>query len=323
MKIEYLIKRRKISERIITPLLVPSFSSTIFGLQDKRARKEVSDIYQYLQNKIKNTLFSLYDIHKKYLTDEVINSPNVLFLDSGSYEYLKYKRAGFKVKWSKELYNNALDKINRKKNIVQVNYDIFDTINKQIDVASDGFKKNYFKDFIIKPNKNQYFIDSFDVMSNVDKLSGFNLIGLTEKELGDSLLKKCQNIIKIRSGLSEEGLEIPIHIFGVIDPLSIILYSLCGADVFDGLSWIKNGFINNLAIYDDNYALLNGFFEFNENNSLQIMLINNLSTLSEVQSNIIKFTRTLDWSVLNINSGLEEKMKLLLSNSGIDISVKE
>ena len=322
MKINVLAKRRKISNELITPLIIPSFSSTIFGIQDKESRKDLSNFYKFFQEKISNALYSLYDIHQNYIEEEILEIPETLILDSGSYEYLKYKKAGFRVKWNNKMYNDTINKLNRKKTTIQVNCDVFDDVNKQIDAAIGEYKNNYLKDFIIKPNKRKIFIDVSDVMSNIDKLSEFNIIGLTEKELGDTLLEKCQNIIKIRSRLYEEGIELPIHLFGVLDQLSIILYSFCGADIFDGLSWAKNGFINNFAIYDDNYALLKGYFEFNDDNLLQIMLINNLEVLSTIRTKIVEFTQSYNWNVFDLNLDTEEKMKLLLSSSGIDVSVK-
>ena len=51
----------------------------------------------------------------------------------------------------------------------------------------------------------------------------------------------------------------PIHIFGCSDPKSIILLVLSGADIFDGLGWIKHAF-NEKELKNDersHFALFN------------------------------------------------------------------
>ena len=69
MKISELCKVRKISgHENVTPLLVPSFSSTIFGIQEENTEAQINDLCSFLKNEIKQTaLISAYDVHHKYL----------------------------------------------------------------------------------------------------------------------------------------------------------------------------------------------------------------------------------------------------------------
>ena len=52
------------------------------------------------------------------------------------------------------------------------------------------------------------------------------------------------------------------------------------------------------------------------------MLIKNLEVLSTIRKKIVEFTQSYNWDVFDLNLDTEEKMKLLLSSSGIDVSVK-
>jgi len=62
------------------------------------------------------------------------------------------------------------------------------------------------------------------------------------------------NIAIIRLKVSANGLNQPIHIFGSLDPISTPLYFLSGADLFDGLTWLRYAYKDGLAIYQQNYC---------------------------------------------------------------------
>lgn len=69
-----------------------------------------------------------------------------------------------------------------------------------------------------------------------------DVIGFPERELGPNIIQACRFIKKLRYKLDENNIYKPIHIFGCSDPKSIILFVLSGADLFDGLGWIKYAF---------------------------------------------------------------------------------
>ncbi len=48
-----------------------------------------------------------------------------------------------------------------------------------------------------------------------------------------------QNIAKLRKALDKAGLNIPLHVFGSLDTVTTPLYFLAGADIFDGLTWLR------------------------------------------------------------------------------------
>ena len=66
------------------------------------------------------------------------------------------------------------------------------------------------------------------------------IIGITERELGFSLIERAETLFNIRKELAKINRDIPIHLLGAGNPISILVYSLCGADFFDALEWCKN-----------------------------------------------------------------------------------
>ncbi|MCC7001654.1 MAG: hypothetical protein IT357_05835, partial [Gemmatimonadaceae bacterium] len=109
---------------------------------------------------------------------------------------------------------------------------------------------------LIKPrDRRARHIDIDDVVRNVASLSQFSIVGFTEKELGDSCLSRMEAIARIRLALDDAGLRAkPIHIFGSLDPVSVCLYFVSGAEIFDGLTWLRYGYYEGSAMYIQNCA---------------------------------------------------------------------
>jgi queuine/archaeosine tRNA-ribosyltransferase len=66
------------------------------------------------------------------------------------------------------------------------------------------------------------------------------LIAVPERELGDGLMERAATIAVIRAKLNELNQKYYcLHVLGTGNPLSILVYSICGADTFDGLEWCQ------------------------------------------------------------------------------------
>jgi queuine/archaeosine tRNA-ribosyltransferase len=65
------------------------------------------------------------------------------------------------------------------------------------------------------------------------------MIAMPERELGEGIIARSLTIAKIRKALDQEGHYYPIHLLGTGNPLSIMIYVMCGADSFDGLEWCQ------------------------------------------------------------------------------------
>ena len=49
----------------------------------------------------------------------------------------------------------------------------------------------------------------------------------------------------------------PIHVWGGLDPISTPLYFFAGADIFDGVSWLRYAYYNGVAICSESHCVLN------------------------------------------------------------------
>jgi hypothetical protein len=72
----------------------------------------------------------------------------------------------------------------------------------------------------------------------VDRLQPI-MVAVPERELGDGLLERAETIARIRAAIDEAGYYCLLHLLGTGNPLSILAYSACGADSFDGLEWCQ------------------------------------------------------------------------------------
>jgi hypothetical protein len=262
---------------IETPLLIPSFSSKGFGFKkkSKRNKPDISEVVDALMFSreflTESLLISAYDIHYKHIPfNEDLFVTDITFIDSGGYETgnaydisatTKYNY-DLKV-WDLEQLKKVLQKWPEHKAGVIVSYDHGNyrvPLENQINDAEELFKEfpNLLNDFLIKPEtKDQLYIKTTNIVKNISKLKKFDIIGITERELGNSILQRMLNLHKIRTALDDEKIIAPIHVFGSLDPITSILYFLAGAEIFDGLTWLKYSYYNSSAIYTSNYGVLN------------------------------------------------------------------
>ena len=60
--------------------------------------------------------------------------------------------------------------------------------------------------------------------------------------MGKSMKERLIFLSELRDCLTKENIYTPIHIFGGLEPLMTPLYFMAGADIFDGLSWLRYAF---------------------------------------------------------------------------------
>jgi hypothetical protein len=242
-----------------TPLLVPSFSSKGFG--------EVSQIVEYMSDTIVGPmLVSAYDLHYKKLAGPFDYS-SLVFLDSGGYEASRNldlsdigEREHATQTWSQPMHEGILSKWNPKATSVLISYDhpserqsLKDQVKRAHGMAKG--RTGFLREILLKPETAaQRFLQVDEVVKNVRLLNGFDVIGVTEKEVGNSILARMVSIAKIRQALDKAKLDIPIHVFGSLDTVTTPLYFLAGADIFDGLTWLRFAFHEGKTIYKQNYG---------------------------------------------------------------------
>ncbi|GAB3806605.1 hypothetical protein [Virgibacillus kimchii] len=293
----YLSEKRTIDE-IETPLLVPSFSS--------KGIRNIGDIHYYLRDYLVDTsLISAYDLYYGFIQHENIFETDVLFIDSGGYERDQehdlseiYNKKYIPRVWSLENYRKEINKIEPITDLVLVNYDFRESMSleEQTKLARNDFKKypNFISDFLCKPVAEGQCIDIDNLIDHVHLLSDFDILGLTEKELGRSVLDRCVKIYKLRLALNKANISMPIHIFGCLDPLNIIIYFLSGADIFDGLSWLRFGFYGNTPIYLNSHVISSGKWDMEDIETRFLVYSENLQQLSNLKKKMIQFIEKKD-----------------------------
>ena len=263
--------------KIETPLLVPSFSSKGFAFKKKSKKKDpdVSEVAEALEFSkeflTESLLVSAYDIyynHIPFTEDDICTE--ITILDSGGYETGNSYDLSMTSKFNYDIKNWDVTKLEQMiqswpehKAAIIVSYD--DGIHRfplktQIENAKSLFLKfpSMMSNFLIKPETDgQKYVQIDSILDRIKQMKSFGIIGLTERELGNSTLERMKNISKIREALDKNSIRSPIHIFGSLDPITSILYFLVGAEIFDGLTWLKYSYFNNCAIYTSNFGVLN------------------------------------------------------------------
>lgn len=315
------LQGRKIIE---TPLLVPSFSSKGFP--------EVKQLIELMKEYItESALISAYDIHHK-LINKKHSFCHALFIDSGGYEAsVDYdlsdaKRTYQPLKsWQHSYYRKTLRELSlpRETAYVLVNYDNPKSrlkLKDQIERAKRDFRTlksdSFVTEFLIKPDpttsskkthNGSEHLDIEKILKNITSLREFQILGVTEKELGASPLQRMINIARIRKALNDANLHQPLHVFGALDPISVPLYFFAGADIFDGLTWLRYGLHKGLAVYNSNYYALNHSVDTLDESAWTRTLVTNLSALDNLQRDMRTFAESKDFGVFSEHAGWFEK----------------
>lgn len=305
-----------------TPLLVPSFSSKGFGRSDgDPSRSEVSPLLDVLRDQLSTAfLVSAYDLHHRLLeagdtlgdsdwASSVLSRPEVLFIDSGGYEVTQGADAGEPLQdlrdtlpWTPEMYGELLDALpEAATNCAAVAWDLpGQSYEWQLRAAQDflGERRHVAPIALLKPPPDKRWHD-FPILSSVaSRLAFFSVVGVTEHELGDSLLDRVIAVMELRDVLRRASMEKPIHIFGALDPLFVPVYFAAGADIFDGLTWLRYAYWHGLAVHPEQGPLLNRSTEQREDVRRATVAATNLNQLGQLLSLLLRFVAEgEDWTL--------------------------
>lgn len=296
------------------PLLIPSFSSkgNLFIRNDKEGTY-TSDNYSLLEELgvrvSKCYLISAYDIYYGFMptNPEALPYTEFLFVDSGGYEIsdgydlsernkFNYKVMPWDIDKMLSVYSSIMSCDNfENSTVVLTSYDSFCPVKEQITKAID--QQNAFPDatidFLIKfPPKTNFNDLIKDLKDNIEMMNSIHIVGISEKDLGNTISLRLKNLITFKELLYAGGWDGYIHVFGGLEPTLSQLYYLFGADIVDGLSWQKFRYSNNTTLYDS----FNYFINLNEYENKMLMIYENLSFLANM---------SLDLSFLS-----EARMKL-------------
>lgn len=247
-----------------TPLLVPSFSSK--GFPD--VSKIVSANSELISGPI---LVSAYDIHYEKIQPP-FDFASLIFLDSGGYEAAKdyqfsdlsdiHECEHLPQPWTAELHSNALTKWSSLAPTIFICYDHPRerlSLQEQINRANTIFagQSRIMRELLIKPfSDRQKYLQIAEITKYIHSLAAFPVIGVTEKEIGGSIFERMKNIALLRMALNSVGLETPLHVFGSLDTITTLLYFVSGADIFDGLTWLRYAYHEGHTVYRQSYGAL-------------------------------------------------------------------
>lgn len=297
-----------------TPLLIPSFSSK--GFSGAGPTSEVRQILGTAAEFLTTAyLISAYDIAKGHLPApaDLPSKPELIVVDSGGYEvsgdydFSEVLRSPLPDQtWEIDELVSVLDKWPAEIPAVFVSYDHPKkrrSFDDQISDARQLFRcrTDQLSCFLLKPlTKRQSSLKEAlgAAIASPESLTSFDILGITEKELAPSPLERMIAIARLRHALDAVNCHIPIHVFGSLDPLSVCLYTVAGAEIFDGLTWLRYAFVNDQCVYPHSHATQRYGLDTKDTSRRLRMITDNYYYLMELQGKLRHFARTGDFGIL-------------------------
>lgn len=283
-----------------TPMLVPSFSSK--GFQD------IDPIMAFMEEIITDQiLISAYDLHYQNI---VVPSEfaELMFLDSGGYEAAKREDLadlGYgdyePEPWDEAMLHGVLAKWPQDRPTVAVSYDHprrREKVSMQIDAANALFVEfpSLIKEILLKPEtRTQRLLQIDSIIGQIDKLGDFDIVGVTERELGSCIIDRMTAIARLRRAMDAAEIIKPIHVFGSLDPVTSPLYFLSGADIFDGLSWLRFSYMDGFAVYRQIYGALKLGIRERESRVVLRSYASNIYYLTDLRTQMERYVLTGDF----------------------------
>jgi hypothetical protein len=300
-------------EKLRTPMLVPSFSSKSgVGYEGP---VDVDPLGEVISSAV---LISAYDLHFKLA--KLPNYADTIFVDSGGYEALKDVDAAAAGDqsipadrtWTEERYQASLAGIAARAPFVAVSYDHPNeplSLPEQLQRAERLFptRPELVQEFLIKPEPLETYVDAKTIIAQINRLVTFPILGVTDKELGGTMMERLICVARIRKALSAVGAQNPIHVFGSLDPLTSPLYFLAGADIFDGLAWLKYGFSGGRTVYRQNFEVVELDLHQRAEGGRRAMWYKNYLSLVNLEDQMKRFLKGHDFSHFGANAEILEK----------------
>jgi hypothetical protein len=303
-----------------SPLLVPSYSSKGFS--------NIGEIFtSTAPYNSRVFLVSAYDLYYRLLPLGAISLADQVFIDSGGYE--SQSGGSFEIfggcksgHWSRGRFNSVLKSIEILNDLIVVSYDCEgEDLDRQIGRALK-FKERYHSmksSFLVKPDQSGGYLDIDKILDKAKMLMEFDCIGFTERELGETMLAKCRAVMAIRKRMNDLGARTPIHIFGCFDIPSILLFFFCGADIFDGLTWLKYSFEGETLRYYGEVKTENECASMVESDYLKLMMAKNAEYIRLFQRRMLDYCLSHDMSRLHVKDCLRERLLGLSAKIGIEM----
>ncbi len=270
------------------PLFIYSYSSR--GFPDVIERLEHSLPY------VPSYLLSLYDYEYIFPPGLILaEDSRIRIWDSGGYETTicpTCNNSASLEEWDENTYIQTANRIPWNGHDVLVSYDKpYDLISvkQQLERALHLYAKvkgTYTKDILIHVPNN---IDPYVLAETLKPYtSEFQILGLTEKEIAPTWAHGVYFINRLRAALSAFDMEryIPIHVFGCFDLKTVIRFALAGADIFDGLTWLRHLFLNGETLYRREIEYVVPIEQLLTANIELSMILHNLQDMEQARSDL-------------------------------------
>lgn len=238
------------NKTLTTPTYFPSISSV------EKNKHFVELVNLILERPHPQMLISAYDYRHYFKKNKKLASSinnysknHFLFVDSGGYELFWNPLK----KWTFDLYKKTILEI---KSDLHTSYDEENNSNKKMEdifnsIIDDGSlhpSSQYMP--IFHANDSKQLVKTIKKFLDVYPYA-IRLLAVRERELGFSLYDRAKTIFEIRKLLKKTGGNQLLHILGAGHPLSIALYSYCGADSFDSTDWYTHVLDHSMCILRD------------------------------------------------------------------------
>ena len=295
-----------------TPLLIPSFSSK--GFRVTKDSSEVQEALEMTSEWLTDTmLISAYDLSYGHIPrpEALVSTPELTVVDSGGYEARIEHDMSTAVHWphdplpwTEEMLLEELGKWPDRFPATFVSFDDPSSrlpVAEQVKNASSLFERfpNHLHTFLLKPETadQKYLTEAIKtVIETPHLLAPFSFVGITEKELGNTTLERMHGVAQLRIALDRADIHAPLHVFGALDPLTCVLFFLAGAEVFDGLTWLRYAFHDGLCVYARNYGALNVGTDQRDSRVQARILTDNVHYLQRLSAQMRKYLRDRDFS---------------------------
>jgi hypothetical protein len=191
-------------------------------------------------------------------------------------------------------YTEVLDELSGELPFAVANFDYGTKQRPLLEQIAAGQKlltkfPDFLTDFIIKPVGEQRYLDVDEIIRHIKKFRAFHILGIAEKDLGKDLIEKLKFVAKLRLAMDREDVSMPIHLWGGLDPIFTPLYFFAGAEIFDGISWLRYAYIDGVATYRDCYNVISEGIETSTDHARALSLSHNLTFLRSQSTNFREF----------------------------------
>lgn len=221
------------------PTYFPSISSIKTGL-------DPFDYFNILKAlKQPHFLVSAYDIaqssHKSEFIEALKLNRNedgaIILMDSGNYESYWVRDKN----WSIDDYNKILSLEFSDLAFCYDNQSPSESVNENVSWigASTKESQKVINGTTVIPIVHCKKENLNDVVLELHNQTNFTMVSIPKRNLGDGILERLKTITNLRKELNKLDNYTYIHLLGTGNPLSLLLFSLAGADSFDGLEWCQ------------------------------------------------------------------------------------